>query len=41
MLFDPAPADDVKCDRTHYLGMVLSLAYSARLTRADILLPMV
>ena len=40
-LFDPAPEGDAKCDRTHYLGMVMSLMYIARLTRADILLPTV
>ena len=31
----------MKCDRTHYLGMIMSLMYIARLTRADILLPTV
>jgi hypothetical protein len=28
-----------KTDRLHYLGMVMSLMYAARLTRADILMP--
>ena len=29
----------LKCDRVHYLGMVMSTLYLARLTRADILFP--
>ena len=37
-LFDPALEGEAKCDRTHYLGMVMSLMYIDRLAREDILL---
>ena len=38
-ILNPDEHPERKVDRIHYLGMVMSLMYTARLTRADILLP--
>jgi hypothetical protein len=38
-ILNPDKHPERKVDRIHYLGMVMSLMYTARLTRADILLP--
>ena len=38
-LCDPAPEGDTPVDKIHYLGMVMSVMYMARLTRADVLFP--
>jgi hypothetical protein len=40
-IFEPSPKNDPHVDRVRYLGMVMSVMYIARLTRADILLPTV
>ena len=37
-IFEPSPKNDPHVDRVRYLGMVMSVMYIARLTRADILL---
>ena len=38
-LCDPEPDGDTPVDKTHYQGMVMSVMYLARLTRADVLFP--
>ena len=38
-LCDPEPEGDTPVDKTHYQGMVMSVMYLARLTRADVLFP--
>ena len=36
-ILQPAPASDPPYDKTHYLSMIMSIMFLARLTRADIL----
>ena len=40
-LMEPSPEKDKEVDKVKYLGMVMSVMYIARLTRADVLFPTV